>query len=143
VNKRYHWAIEEACKKFCHGKSQANEKYYNQILRAGWTKSLEQERTDLRELGINNTTNEYARTGAYPLDPYCLVWMIAINTLGLAASENKTKMAYGVILKSDLPALTDKEMIALKEGLVPTIAAFGRGAVACVRGEEILKNWRR
>jgi hypothetical protein len=35
-------------------------------------------------------------------------------------------------------------LIDLKEGLVldPTIEAFGRGAVTCVRGEEILKKWR-
>jgi hypothetical protein len=145
VNKRYHWSIEEACKKLRRRKSQANVSYYNQILRAGWTKFLEQERTDLRELGINNTTNAYARTGAYPLDPFCSAWTIAINTLGLDSRENKTKVSYEVVLKTGgLPELTDKEMLELKEGLVldPTIEAFGRGAVAVVRGEEILKKWR-
>jgi hypothetical protein len=57
----------------------------------------------LRELGKNNTTNAYARTGTYPLDPYCLAWTIAINTLGLDSGEKKNKVAYKVVLKSHLP----------------------------------------
>jgi hypothetical protein len=70
-------------------------------------KFLEQERTDVRELGINNTANTYACTGVYPLDPYCLAWTIAISTLGWDSLVNKNKMAYKIILKSDLPVLTN------------------------------------
>ena len=47
VNKRYHWSIEEACKKLCRRVGQATVSYYN----------LKVERKDLRQLGINNKTN--------------------------------------------------------------------------------------
>ena len=47
VNKRYHWSIEEACKKVRRQVGQATVSYYNKILSVGWSRFVEWERKDL------------------------------------------------------------------------------------------------
>lgn len=144
VNKRYHWSIEQACKKYRRLGGQASVTYYNRILSAGWRIFIESERKDLRELGINNTTNAYGRTGAYPFNPFASAWTIAIDTLGLETRDNKSKVQYNVVLKSEIPVMTPDQLIILNDGIDmdPTLEALGYGAVACVRGEQILSKWR-
>ena len=99
----------------------------------------------MRQLGINNTTNAYARTGAYPFNPFASAWTIAIHTLGLETREDKSKVQYNVVLKQDLPVLTDDEWTILKgdQEMDATLLAIGVGAVACVKGEQILGKWRK
>jgi hypothetical protein len=69
VNKRFHWAIEKSAKKMRRGEDQATLEYFNHILNEGWVYFLEAERSNLRALGLNNTTNAYGRTGVFLLDP--------------------------------------------------------------------------
>jgi hypothetical protein len=123
---------------------QATVLYYNQILSVGWTRFLESERKYLRQLGINKTANAYTCTGAYPFNPFALAWTTTIDTLGLETCENKSKIQYNVVLKSDLPVFTEEEMTILKDDMEmdPTLEALGNGAVACVKGEQILAKWR-
>jgi hypothetical protein len=81
------------------------------------------------------------------LKSYCLSTYRTNGTTqyygGVAKSDDKTKISYKVVLKTPLPELTDDEKMLLKDGLVldPTIKALGNGAVACVRGEDLLKKW--
>jgi hypothetical protein len=81
--------------------------YFNKILLEGWVYFLEAERSNLRALGLNNTTNAYARTGVFPLDLFASAWSEAIETLGGVenAREHEARpiAQYETILKADLP----------------------------------------
>jgi hypothetical protein len=146
VNKRYHNSLEQVAKIERRSDGPANVAYFNYILSTGWQLFLENERQDLLEVGCNNTTNAYQRTGVYPLNPYSTAWMEAIETLGLVGEtdELKKQVSYEVCARSDLPKLSDMEMEQLREGLELNAALekLGDVAVACLRGEEMLKKWR-
>jgi hypothetical protein len=74
VNKRFHWAMEQAAKQSCRAAGIANVAYFNEIFVRGWRIFLETERSEIRQLGFNNTTNSYERTGMKPFDPFATAW---------------------------------------------------------------------
>jgi hypothetical protein len=103
----------------CEG--QADVAYFNYILSNGWQVFLEQERQYLLKVDCNNTTNTYLCTGFFPLNPYMTAWIEAIEMLGLAGEHKMSS-------RSKLGTRSPSEL--------------GDVAVACIRGEEILRKWR-
>jgi hypothetical protein len=148
VNKRFHWAIEESAKKERRGEDQATLPYFNHILNEGWVFFLEAERKDLRALGLNNTTNAYARTGIFPLDPFASAWTEAIETLGGVENarerEVRPRAQYEVLLKGEMPEITEAEKMVLRANLtLDPLIDESDYAVALIRGGEILAKWRK
>jgi hypothetical protein len=146
VNKRYHNSIEQIAKVERRGAGNADVSYFNHILLQGWNVFLATEREDLLEVGCNNTTNAYVRTGIYPLNPYSSAWMEAIHTLGLLGEQDELKkqIGYEVTALPNIPELSVQEKALLRDGLMlnATLSDLGDVAVACIRGEELLKKWR-
>ena len=148
VNKRFHWAMEQAAKTARRSQTGTpNAEYFNMIFCEGWALFLETERKDLRELGFNNTTNAYERTGMFPFNPFASAWMDAIETLGTGVEKNEEfRVQYEPFVKKDHQELSPLEKEKLREGQTRTDPLdnhdLGDGAIAIVRGEEILKLWR-
>jgi hypothetical protein len=148
VNKRFLWAIEQSAKTARRGEKQPTLDYFNKILKEGWVYFLEAERSNLRALGLNNTTNAYAQTGVFPLDPFASAWSEAIETLGGVENarerEARPRAQYETLLKADLPNIIDEERKVLREDLtLDPIIDESDSAVALIRGGEILAKWRR
>jgi hypothetical protein len=90
LNKRVHWAIEQACKKFRRGGRATSQEYFNQIFCLGYRIFRQAESADLLECFENNATRAYGRTGVFPLDPFAEAWMEAIDGLGAGNLESLT-----------------------------------------------------
>jgi len=82
VNKRFHWAVEQICKTERRNHKNCNIRYFNSNFLNGWYKFLETERDDLRQLGVNNATRAFKRTGLFPYNPFSVSWTNAIETIG-------------------------------------------------------------
>jgi hypothetical protein len=148
VNKRFHWAIEQSAKTARRSKKQATLAYFNEILKEGWVYFLEAERSNLRALGLNNTTNAYKRTVVFLIDPFASAWTEAIETLGGVENakerETKPKVQYKVLGRLILPELSDDDKKTLREGLmIDPLIDENDLAVALMRGNEILAKWRK
>jgi hypothetical protein len=148
VNKRFHWAIEQSAVTARRDEEQPTLDYFNEILKEGWIYFLEAERCDLRALGLNNTTNAYARTGVFPLDPFASAWTEAIETLGGVENarirEEMPKAQYEALLVGNLPIITDEEKKVIRADLtLDPLIDESDSAVALIRGGEILAKWRR
>jgi hypothetical protein len=94
----------------------------NEILKKGWLSFLELERSNLRALGLNNTTNANKCTGVFPFDPFASAWTEAIETLGGVENakerRHRPKVQYKVLAKKeDLPEILDADKKVLREGL--------------------------
>jgi hypothetical protein len=130
------------------GEDQATLEYFNHILNEGWVYFLEAERSNLRALGLNNTTNAYGRTGVFLLDPFASTWTEAIETLGGVENarerEKMPKAQYEVLLKTILPVINDEDEKVLRENLqLDPLIDESDSAVALIGGGEILAKWRR
>ncbi len=145
VNKRFHWAMEHAARQSRRTAGIATVAYFNEIFVRGWRIFLEAERSELRALGFNNTTNSYERTGMKPFNPFATAWTEAIETLGMGVitSENQ-KVQYEICAISEAPKLLPCEKALLRDGMdIDECNGLGDTEVALIRGEEILKMWRR
>ena len=97
VNKRFHWAMEQAARQSRRTAGIATVAYFNEIFVRGWRIFLETERSELRAMGFNNTTNSYERTGMKPFNPFAAAWTEAIETLGMGViTSEKQKVQYGI-----------------------------------------------
>jgi hypothetical protein len=143
VNKRFHWAVEEAVRRK-RRMGQPTVQYFNEALTVAWKLFVNAERSELRNLGYNNTTNAYERTGIYPLNPFAIGWMEAIDSLGLQEKCDETKVRYEPIVKSDIAELSPEDRAVLREGFGgPVHSTLCDSEIALLRGEEILSKWRR
>jgi len=87
VNKGFHWAIEEACKKVQCTFDTPTVQYFNTNFLNGWKLFLKTEQDDLHILGCNNTTNTFQQTSLFPYKPTPQVWVDAIETIGQAEPQ--------------------------------------------------------
>jgi hypothetical protein len=87
LNKRVHWAIEQACKQYRRAAKTTSLAYFNAVFCLGWRIFLKAESDDLLECFDNNSTRANARTGVFPLNPFCEAWMEAIECLGTGNEE--------------------------------------------------------
>jgi hypothetical protein len=143
VNKRFHWAVEEAVqRKRRMGKPTVE--YFNIALTEAWKIFVETERSELRNLGYNNTTNAYERTGIFPLNPFAIGWKEAIDTLGLQEDWEENKVRYEPIIKSGVAELSLEDRAVLREGFQGAVhSKLTDSVIALLRGEEIMSKWRR
>jgi len=116
VNKRFHWAVEQECKKTRRTVATATIPYCNSNFIKGWRNFLKAERDDPRKLGYNNATNAFLRTGLYPYNPFSESWMDAIDSIG-QAQQHSEGVHYKIFPNKDLPKLTDAESKILRDGL--------------------------
>jgi hypothetical protein len=140
--------IEQSAVKARRGENQATLAYFNEILKEGWVFFLEAERSDLRALGLNNTTNAYERTGVFPIDPFASTWTEAIETLGGVENarerEERPKVQYEALAKLLLPEILDNDKKIMREGLtIDPLLDENNLAVALICGGEILSKWRK
>jgi hypothetical protein len=144
VNKRFHWAIEQAARQSRRAAGIANLAYFNEIFLKGWQIFIRSEISELRALGFNNTTTSYERTGMQPFNPYGSAWTDAIETLGTGIiTPERQKVQYEIYAINNAPTLSREEKVELREGLnIDPNIDQGDAAVALIRGEEILKMWR-
>jgi hypothetical protein len=127
VNKRFHWAIEQAARKERRNPTpySANLAYFNRIFAQGWKHFITEERQELRELGYNNTTNAHQRTGIEPFNPFATSWTEAMETLGMRYDDNDPsnpeparKIQYEVVAINGTTELSEEESKVLRQGLL-------------------------
>jgi hypothetical protein len=106
LNKRVHWAIEEACKKYRRGGRTTSHAYFNEIFCLGWRIFRKIEVDDLLECFENNATRAFERTGVYPLNPFAEAWTDAIDGLGCANEDCKTVSYEVVPFSNGFPTLS-------------------------------------
>jgi len=116
VNKRFHSAIEEECRRVRHKLKVATIHYFNSNFAKGWRTFLKLEHEDLRCLEVNNATREFQRTGLFPYDPFAEAWTEAIQTLG-QGQKPKDGTHYEIFVNKNIPTLTESESIVLRDGL--------------------------
>jgi hypothetical protein len=143
LNKRVHWAIEQANKEFRRSGETTTYEYFNRIFAQGWRKFLKAEADDLLETFSNNATRAYWKTGVYPLNPFAEAWADAINSLG-AANEESTMVSYEIFPAQDkMPALSAEEKILLRTNLeLDDRNDIGDFYVAEIQATMILAKWR-
>jgi hypothetical protein len=144
VNKRFHWAMEQAARQSRRTAGIATVAYFNEIFVRGWRIFLEAERSELRAMGFNNTTNSYERTGMKPFNPFAAAWTEAIETLGTGViTSEKQKVQYEFFAINEAPTLLPREKALLRNGMdIDETDGLGDTEVALIKGEEILKMWR-
>ena len=105
----------------------------------------EKERTELVGTGTNSTTSAFERTGIAPFNPYSSSWEDAIATLGAIDNQRENhNISYEVVLKSQLPNISDDEKEALrKDHQDPNFSDLLESDIAILLGEAILGLWRR
>ena len=117
LNKRVHWAIEEACKKYRRSGQTTSQGYFNAIFSGGWKIFLKAENQDLLECFDNNSTRANERCGVYPLNPFAEAWMDAIDGLGLGNEECST-VSYEIYpAEEKMRILTPDEKLLLRTDL--------------------------
>jgi hypothetical protein len=143
LNKRVHWAIEQACKQYRRSGRKTTYEYFNQIFAMGWRIFLKTEADDLLETFTNNATRAYWKTGVYPLNPFAEAWKDAINSLG-AANEEYKKISFEIFPAQDkLPALNPEEKQLLRTNIdITDRNDLGDFYVAEIQGTKILAKWR-
>jgi hypothetical protein len=142
LNKRVHWAIEQACKKFRRSGRTTTTGYFNEIFSHGWRIFLTVERKDLLECFENNSTRAYERTGVWPLDPCAEAWTGAIDGLGVANTECTTVSYEIVPLSEKMPVLTPEEKKLLRTDLdLDDQNDLGDFYCAEIQSTKILGKW--
>jgi hypothetical protein len=142
LNKRVHWAIEQACKKFRRSGRTTTTGYFNEIFSMGWRIFLNAERKDLLECFENNATRAYERTGVWPLDPFAEAWMGAIDGLGVANAECTTVSYEIVPAEEKMPNLTPEEKKLLRTDLdLDDQNDLGDFYCAEIQSTKILGKW--
>jgi hypothetical protein len=143
LNKRVHWAIEQANKKSRRSGEVTTYQYYNRIFADGWRIFLKAEADDLLETFSNNATRAYWKTGVYPLNPNCEAWTDAIESLG-AANEISEMVSYEIFpAQEKMPALSAEEKILLRTNLeLNDRNDIGDYYVAEIQATMILAKWR-
>jgi hypothetical protein len=142
LNKRVHWAIEEACKKYRRGGRVTSQGYFNEIFCMGWRCFRDAEVADLLECFENNATRAYERTGVYPLDPFAEAWADAIDGLGVANEDCET-VSYEIVPRSDkMPDLSPDEKQLLRTDLdLDDKNDLGDYYCAEIQSTKILGKW--
>jgi hypothetical protein len=143
LNKRVHWAIEQACKQYRRSGRTTTCEYFNGIFSQGWQIFLKAEADDLLECFDNNTTRAFERTGVYPLNPFCTAWTDAIDGLGTANQESKT-LSYEIVPSTldEMPTLSPQEKHLLRTGLdLDDNNDLGDYYIAEIQATKILGKW--
>jgi hypothetical protein len=145
LNKRVHWAIEEACKHFRRSGRVPNCEYFNEVLCKGWRIFLKKEADDLLECFDNNATRAFARTGVHPMNPYAEAWTDAIEGLGIGNEECDTA-SYEIVPSKDyedeIPALSPLEKSLLRTDLdLNDKNDLGDYYAAEIQASRILGKW--
>ena len=143
LNKRVHWAIEQANKKVRRSGETTTYEYYNRIFADGWRIFLKAEADDLLETFSNNATRAYWKTGVYPLNPFAEAWTDAIQSLG-AANEISEMVSYEIFpAQEKMPALSAEQKILLRTNLeLNDRNDIGDYYVAEIQAVMILAKWR-
>jgi hypothetical protein len=113
LNKRVHWAIEEACKWFRRTGFPPSQGCFNAIFSLAWKYFLKAEANDLLECFDNNATRANERTGAHPLNPCAEAWTDAVDSLGKGNEECATVSYEIVPAEEKMPILDEDEKTLL------------------------------
>jgi hypothetical protein len=143
LNKRVHWAIEQACKRFRRSGKKTTYQYFNEIFSDGWRIFLKTEADDLLETFTNNATRAYWKTGVFPLNPFADAWNEAIDGLG-AANDESEMVSFEIFPAQDkLPVMTAEEKKLLRTGIeLDDRNDLGDFYVAEIQATKILAKWR-
>jgi len=112
MNKRFHWAIEQSCKKTRCTINAPTVEYFNTNFVNGWREFLTIESDDLQSVQCNNATNAFFHTGLYPYSPLAVAWTDAIQTIGHAQPHSGAAQ-YESFPTKDAPKLTEAESAIL------------------------------
>jgi len=140
VNKRFHSAIEEECRRVRRKLKVATIYYFNSNFVRGWRTFLKLEREDLRRVGVNNATRAFERTGLFPYNPFAEAWTEAIQTIS-QGQKPKDGTHYEIFVNKNLSTLTKSESIILRNGLNledSDLKEFHDIKLAKIRGMRIL-----
>jgi hypothetical protein len=142
LNKRVHWAIEQACQKFRRSGRTTTTGYFNEIFSHGWRIFLKAERKDLLECFENNSTRAYERTGVFPFDPFAEAWKGAIDGLGVG-NEKCSTVSYEIVpAEEKMPTLTPEEKKLLRTDLdLDDHNDLGDFYCAEIQASKILGKW--
>jgi hypothetical protein len=142
LNKRVHWAIEKACKQYRRSGRTTCQGYFNSIFSLGWTFFLKAEAADLLECFDNNATRAYERTGVFPLNPFSEAWSDAIDGLGSANHECRTRSYEIVPSEEKMPVLSPAEKSILRTNLdLDDKNDLGDFYAAEIQATKILGKW--
>jgi len=141
VNKRFHWAIEEECKKTRRTVNTPTVQYCNSNFIKGWRHFLKTERNDLRMLGYNNATNTFLCMGLYPYNPFSEAWTVAIESI-VQAQPRSAGANYEVFPNKDIPQLTKAVSELLHVDVELDDLILHDVAIAYIRSMNILSRWR-
>ncbi len=141
LNKRFHWAIEQACKQYRRSGRTTSCEYFNSIFCLGLRIFFKAEADDLLECFGNNTTRAFERTGVFPLNPFCEAWTDAIDGLGSGNDECATR-SYEIVPAEEMPILSREEQSLLRTGLdLDDQNDLGDYYVAEIQASRILGKW--
>jgi len=141
VNKRFHWAIEQACNKVRHTVNVPTIQYCNSNFVNGWRKFLKAECNDLQNVGFNNATNAFVRTGLHPYNPFSEAWTNAIEMIGQAQPAD-TGTHYETFPNNNRPQLSEAESKIMHDGLGIDELNLHNIAIAYIQSMHILNHWR-
>jgi hypothetical protein len=142
LNKRFHWAIEQACKLYRRSGRTTSCEYFNSIFCLGLRIFFKAEADDLLECFDNNTTRAFERTGVFPLNPFCEAWTDAIDGLGSGNDDCATRSYEIVPAEEMLPTLCPEEQSLLRTGLdLDDKNDLGDYYAAEIQASRILGKW--
>jgi len=142
VNKRFHWAIKQSCKKIRCTIHAPTVEYFNTNLVNGWREFLTVEHDDLRSVQCNNAMNAFLCTGLYPYNPFAVAWTDAIQTIG-KAQQHSGAAQYKSFPTKDAAKLTEAESVILRHELDLADPTAHDVEVAHIRSLQILGRWRK